>query len=227
MESSETGSKNKEQRLRMVIVSLALLMFLFAPNAGKSQTWSEWFRQRRTQINYLGKQIIGLNVYAGYLKDGYRLAKSGLTAVKDIRNGEFGLHQMYFSSLKAVNPKIRKNMKVAEIIALQLSIDRQLKTWKAQEYLTPGDLDYIRQVKSQVRDMCNQNLDELALIITSGKVEMDDDERIRRLDVILLSMQEAHAFVQEFSNTVQSLIRHRKDEAHQAETIKQLYTIPE
>ena len=97
----------------------------------QAQTWSEWFKQKKTQKKYLLQQIAALEVYAGYLKKGYKIFDGGLSAIRDITHGEFNLHNAFISSLKQVSPEIRKDARIAEIIALQVSIMKAFERIKA------------------------------------------------------------------------------------------------
>ena len=65
-----------------------------------TQTWDEWFRQKETQKKYLLEQIAALNVYLGYVKEGYSIARDGLRIINDIKQGDFKLHDDKFQSLQ-------------------------------------------------------------------------------------------------------------------------------
>src|SRR5690606_37042983 len=93
-------------------------------SSAHAQTWDEWFQQKKTQKKYLIKQVAALQIYLGYVKKGYEIARQGLNLIGDIKDGDFSLHKDYFESLKAVNPAIRNSAKVAEIILLQKLIMR-------------------------------------------------------------------------------------------------------
>src|SRR5882724_1827823 len=129
---------------------------------GHAQTWDEWFRQKKTKIKYLGQQIAALQVYIGYAEKGYKIVSTGLHAIQDIKNGEFSLHQSYFSSLKNVNPKIKNAAEVAEIIALQISIvnhfKQAIKTYKASGYYGASELSYVGNVYTEITADCLKNI---------------------------------------------------------------------
>ena len=203
------------------ILAICLLTFIIC----KAQTWDELFSQKKTQIRYLGEQIAALHLYAGYLKKGYEIAKNGINTIKDIKSGEFNLHNSFINSLKVVNPAIRNSAKVAGIIEFQLDISRTFGSIKDNSYLSASDQEYISRVKSQIRDECSHDLDELLLIIISGKVEMKDDERIKRLDKVYDSIKDKSAFTQSFCNEVNMLIVQREQEAKEESTEKKLYGI--
>ncbi|GGI23339.1 hypothetical protein [Pedobacter mendelii] len=198
-------------------------MLFLSVTATFGQTFSEWFNQKKTQKKYLIEQIVALQVYAGYLKKGYEIAGQGINTVKDIKDGEFGLHNVFIGSLKKVNPAIRKSGKVIEIIAYQVEISKALSRLKAHEWLSADH--YVRNVKDKVMEECRNDLEELLLVITSGKVEMTDDERINRLDKLHSAMQDKAAFVQSFQNQTDLLIRQQEHSQRSINQIKKYYGI--
>ncbi len=194
-------------------------------SVANAQTFAEWFSQKKKQKEYLLKQIAGLQVYIGFVKKGYDIATSGIHTVRDIKNGEFGLHSAFFSSLKAVSPFIRNNSKVAEIIEMQLAISKSFNGIKSNELLSSSDSDYIATVREKVLDECFTDLEELLLVITSGKVQMTDDERIKRLDQVYAGMKDKSAFTQSFTGGVAMLISQKESEQRSINQNRRLYEI--
>ncbi|HEK19752.1 MAG TPA: hypothetical protein ENO28_04790 [Bacteroidetes bacterium] len=215
-------SISKIKSLLSVLAS-SFVVFTFSFLPAKAQTFAEFFSQKKKQKEYLLKQIAGLQVYIGYAKKGYDIASSGINTVKDIKNGEFGLHSAFFSSLKAVSPFIRNNSKVAEIMETQLAISKSFGGIKSSELLTSGDRDYIARVRGMVLDDCLTDLEELLLVITSGKVEMTDDERIKRLDQVYAGMKKKSAFTQNFTGAVALLVAQKESEQRSINQIRKSY----
>ena len=83
------------------------IFLLVIASCVQAQNWQEWTQQKKTQIKYLVSQIAAYQVYATYVEKGYVIAKKGLTAIQNIKKGDFSLHDEYFTSLKNVNPKIK------------------------------------------------------------------------------------------------------------------------
>lgn len=202
---------------------LGLALLLFVGTSAFGQTWGEFFNQKKTQKKYLLEQLVALKMYAGYLKKGYDIVGSGIGTVRDIKNGEFSLHTTFFSSLKSVNPTIRKNAKVSSIISLQVSIVKAFKGLGNSDELKLSDKQYILSVKDRVTDECLYDMEELLLVITSGRLEMSDDERIERLDSIYERMRDKAAFVQSFTGEVNLLIQQRKNEQKSINHLRELY----
>ena len=197
---------------KLLIISIVVLC---AENLS-AQTWAEWFRQKATQKKYLLQQIAALQVYSGYLSKGYSIAKNGLNTIKSIKNGDLLQHTNYFTSLVTVNPKIKRYAKVAEIIALQITIAKQsgnaITSFRNNHHFTPTEINYLQGVYSKLLSDCAKNLDELLTLITNGNLQMKDDERIKAIDKIYLEMQDKQQFVRAFSNNTAGLSIQRSNE---------------
>ena len=161
------------------------------------------------QQRMLLEQIAALQVYIGYAQKGYSAVKKGLNTIGDFKRGEFNLHTDYLNSLKTVNPKIKKYARVTDIIGLQTKIMKSYKILYQQirqDDLFHGDeVDYIRRVFERLIKNCDTNLDELLTIVTDGKLEMKDDERMKRIDMIYQNMLDNYAFSESFSNETKIL----------------------
>lgn len=206
-------------RSRMLCLGFVMLVFV---NVSTAQTYAEIFRQKKTQKKYLLEQLAALKVYAGYLKKGYDIASTGLNAVRGFSKGEFDLHHTFISSLKTVSPVIKSNTKVAEIIVMQLEISRAFGNINTT-HLGSAALGYINEVKSSLVQDCETDLEELLLVVTSGKVEMKDDERLKRIDGIYERMRDKRAFVQSFCGEVNLMNVQRKREKQSIDQLKRLY----
>lgn len=185
------------------------------------QTYDEWVRQKETQKKYLLEQILAFKTYLGYAKDGYSIANKGLNTIKDIKNGDFNLHGHYFESLSAVNPAIKKYVKVGAIISMQISMAKVIRNTKFKQ-LTNVELNYMQHVFNNVLDDCAKNLDELFGLITEGEQQMKDDERIKRIDKLYVDMQNKKTFVQSFSNSAKRLSIQRARESADIQITKKL-----
>jgi len=178
------------------------------------------------QQKVLLQQIAALQVYVGYAQKGYSVVKKGLNTIGDFKRGEFNLHTDYLNSLKAVNPKIKKYAKVAEITALQIKIIKSYKNLYQQirqDDLFHGDeIDYIKRVFERLIKNCDDNLDELLTIITDGQLEMKDDERVKRIDMIYQNMLDNYTFSESFSNQTKILAVSKAAELKEAKNSRVL-----
>lgn len=195
-----------------------LLVLLLLPMTIQlsAQTWEEWTRQKKTQIKYLRKQIVALQVYIEFAKKSYDIAKDGLTLIGNIKDGEFSLHKDFFAALKLINPKIANSKKIADIIAIQVRIVKNarvtISNMHATAQFTSAEIGYCQRVFNNLLEECFQNLEKLLLVITACDLEMKDDERIKEIEKIYLDMQEKLSFSASYSEETTVLSLQRKGE---------------
>lgn len=188
----------------------------------EAQTFAEWFQQKKTQEKYLLQQIAALKVYYGYVKTGYEISEKGLKVIGDIKNGDLNLHTEYFHSLEEVNPEIRDHPKIDDIIDLQINI---INTYK-KVYSNVGEsgtinseeVNYLQRVYTRLLDDCAVTIDELTTLTTAGNLEMKDDERLERINVLYINMQDKYLFARIFDNEVRALVAGRLQEQSDLKT---------
>jgi len=190
---------------------MVLLSVGFVQDAA-AQTWAEIFKQSKTQKKYLVNQIAALQVYLGYARQGYELVGNGLDVVRDISKGEFSLHNAFISSLKQVSPAIRNDLRVSEIISMQLAVLKLSGGWGNASLLNGENRDYISGIRADLRSKCLDVLEALLMIITAGKVEMGDEERLRRIGELYQLMNQHLSFAREFTAEVNLLVSSRQQE---------------
>jgi hypothetical protein len=188
------------------------MIFLLAGFTIHAQTFDEWFRQNKTQIKYLVSQIAALEIYDGELNEGYTIDQNGLTDIFDYKKGEYGLHNDYFSSLKAVNPSVAGYSRISDIISYQQSIMEQFKKVLAKKNITSGEMSYLQSVYNHMTTECIKSLNELTDLVTAGTYTMKDDERIKRIDAIYADMKDKYAFTQSFTSEANLLSGERASE---------------
>lgn len=205
------------------IITIAIL---FLSLTSQAQTAAEWTSQKKTQIKYLLQQIAANKVYIEYIEKGYGIARKGLNTIQKIKQGDFDLHRDFFSSLSTVNPKVKRYTRVADIIGYQVRIVKDVKTvlnnLKESNQFSPDELDYSKAVFERLLGECLKSMDELFLVITSGELQMKDDERIKRIDRLCFDMQDKYAFCKSFSEECSVLAIQRLTEQGEINLSKRL-----
>jgi hypothetical protein len=178
----------------------------------------------QADIQAMLKQIGLLEVYVVDLEKGYKIARDGLTTIGEIKKGEFDLHSIFFSSLESVNPSIVKDSKIAEIISYQVAIVSSFKSLiqrlNGSARLSDGDISYINSVYDNISNECSESLNDLITVTTDGKLEMTDEERIKRIDGIWADMKNKYAFTISFANKASSLDNSMSTESNELEFFK-------
>jgi len=155
------------------------------------------------QREELLKQILALKVYIGYAQKGYSIAQKGLNTIGDFKSGEFNLHMNYFNSLKNINPKVKGYTRVYEVVVLQAKILKNstniIRQVRQNDLFHGDEIAYIKRVLERLIENCDSTLEQLIITVTEGKLEMKDDERLGRIDVLYQNMLESYAFCEIFS----------------------------
>lgn len=166
------GSSN---RILLCFFALVLLS-----SSSYGQTFSEFFRQKKTQEEYLLKQIGYLQLYGGYVRQGYEIAGSGLNVIKGFTSAEFDLHKDFFEDLKLVNPLIKKDARVMEIAVMQGKILTAFVAMARLE-LNAEILAELFLMRQGLMEDCEKELEELLVVMSSSRLEMTDQQRLTRL----------------------------------------------
>ena len=214
--------------MKKLIITLTFAALCLS--SATAQTLNEWLNQNSTQKKYLIQQIAALQVYLGYAKKGYSIVTSGVNTIRSIKNGDLNLHRDFFNRLKNVNPSIRKYAKVADIIAYQVKIIKQTKITIQQiretKQFTEAELGHCKQVFDNLLDECIKTVEELILVTTSGKLEMKDDERLKRIDGLYADIQDKYSFACSFSEDMGLLAVQRLGEQMEINRSKLINGLP-
>lgn len=161
------------------------------------------------------------------LKNGYDIVSRGYTAVKDISEGNFSLHKTFLDGLMQVSPAVRKYKKVAGIIDYQVMLIREYKRsyqrLKDTKLFNIQELAYMGSVYENLVSRSLKNLEELALVITSGQLSMSDDERFAAIDRIYAEMEDKVMFLRHFNGSASVLALQRGREQKDTEAMIGIY----
>lgn len=160
------------------------------------------------------------------MKDGYKILNGGYNTVKDLSQGNFSLHQTFLDGLMEVSPTVKKYRKVSMIIEAQLALVKEYKSsfsrFKSDGSFNTKELDYMEKVYGNLLKLSLRNLDELAGVITAGKMRMSDDERLQAIDHIYEDMEEKIQFLRHFNSQTSILGLQRSKAKKDLQFSKQL-----
>ena len=150
------------------------------------------------------------------MKKGYEIVSSGYNTIKDISKGNFNIHQAFLDGLMQVSPAVRKYKRIGEIISFQTQLVKEYKSafrrFDASNLFNANEIKYMSNVYGNLFNKSLQNLEELAMVITAGKLRMSDDERINAIDRIFDDMGDKLVFLRTFNkeNNVLAIQRGRE-----------------
>lgn len=193
---------------RCVVIAWVFISFV----SGRAMGQSDEAQQLLINVEKLAQLKKMLN----NLYQGYQIISKGYNTIKDISKGNFNLHQAFLDGLMQVSPAVKKYRRVADIINYQIRLVKEYKSafkrFKGSNLFTTAEIQYLGNVYGNLFNKSLQNLDELAMVITAGKLRMSDDERIKAIDRIFNDMGEKLNFLQAFNkeNNVLAIQRGRE-----------------
>lgn len=200
---------------------VVLLLIISLPCLLKAQT------EEAEQLLLDVQKLSQLKQMLADLKKGYEIVYQGYSTIKNISEGNFNLHQVFLDGLLEVSPAVRNYKKVADIISLQLKIVSEYKSafkqFKKNGKFTADEIDYMGKVYSNLFDQSINNLETLAMIITSGTLRMSDDERLKQIDDLYEDMVDKLTFLRHFNNQTSLLALQRTREEKQINFGKKIY----
>lgn len=158
---------------------------------------------------------------------GYEILKKGYTAIKDISEGNFSIHQVFLDKLLEISPAVRNYKRVADIISTQKRIAKEYKAayeWSRKSgSFSEKELVSMGRTYNKLFQGSLKKLDELLMIITAGKVRMNDDERLSAIDRIYAGVSEQLSFLRQFNNGNAMLGLQRVREQKDVDVMQKIY----
>lgn len=191
------------------------------------QGYSQSHEAQQLLLNW--EKLAQLKSILNNMYKGYQVVSAGYNRIRDLSQGNFQLHQLFLDGLLDVSPAVRKYKRVADIIRQQQRILQEGK--KALTYFTSTgsftrkEIDYMRNVYGHLLEQSIQNLDELFVVVTAGKLRMSDDERLAAIDRIFKDMEDKLLFLRSFGNSNKILSHQRIREKESIELSRKLHGI--
>ena len=175
----------------------------------------------------MAEQIAACKLYLSELKGGIHIVGTGLQNVRDLKSGTLDLHTTYCNSLQQISAGVRNNPKAKAMAGLRQQIanafDQEIAFQQKANLLSTAELDYIRQVYQNLLTKCDEDLSELHDVLTRGKLELTDAQRLERIDHLYAAMQDKLAFTSSFTSKCRGLALWRKQEANDRQALRKLY----
>ena len=208
---------------KMIIVFWVLCLSRIA----SAQTWDEWFRQKQTQIKYLLEQVAALKAYGAVVEKGYAIAKIGLGRVAWSKKGDLNQHRQHFASLLKAKPCITDNSIIESVLAQQkdiLAVYNECKRnlSKGNDFST-DERHYFEKVLEGVLNECYGIVEQVQLLTSDGLYQMNDDERLRRLQASKKEMEELHEFTESFKRSLSLAAMSRLQDGKNMKRLRSIY----
>jgi len=175
------------------------------------------------------EKLTQLKLMLQHMKDGYQILSKGYNSIKNISQGNFSLHKDFLDGLLQVSPAVRKYKKVADIISFQVKIVKEgkaaLNEFKGNKRFTAPEIEYLSNVFANLLNESVQNIDDLAMIITAGKLRMSDNERLKAIDKLYEDIVDQYSFLNEFNNSTAILALQRDKEQMDIDLMRKVHGV--
>lgn len=200
---------------------LLILLTLVIHSACFSQS------QETKQLLLNVEKLAQLKLMLSHMKTGYQILEKGYTSIKNISQGNFNLHRDFLDGLLQVSPAVKQYSKVADIIRVQLKLVKESKAalaeFRGTKQFTITEIEYLGNVYANLLKECLKTLDELAMVVTAGKLRMSDDERLQAIDRIHDEVLEQYTFLNEFNNGTAILSLQREKEQMDIDLMRKIH----
>lgn len=192
---------------------IILIVLFLSGTPTIAQTFNEWFRQKKTQREYLLLQIAKLQVHIENVRKGYQIVKDGLNLVAQIKEGDFSIHQLFFTDLEKIKPAIRQSPRFLAIQQLYLDNKQRCRAMvndlDTYTYLSGTFKSMIHDYVQATLTSLDNEMQSIRTISTDGGVQMSDEERFRRIDVVYASLLHTKEVLQSDHKSI-SLYNYRR-----------------
>ncbi|MFD0765404.1 hypothetical protein ACFQZI_11120 [Mucilaginibacter lutimaris] len=216
----------KKFQLALCIFSLTWIAF---QAQAQSLSFSDLFGQQGKKKKLMAEQVSGIYTYLAAIKGGYSIMQNGLDLSHELKGGTLGLHTSYYNSLQQVNPVVKQEPKGKAIADLYGELSNRFSTelsWqKKQRVLKANELSYLEKVSDNLIRLAGKDLAETNAVLTPGKLQLTDQERLDRLDKLYAAMKEKAGFAASFTAKSRALAQNRQRAKAEKTQIQKLYGI--
>lgn len=218
----------RHRRIRRSAIWL-LALICFSAVSAQAQFLGGFFSQQSQKEKLMAEQVTGYQLYLNAITGGYHIAQTGLNTAHDLKNGTYNLHTAYFSSLEQVSPVVQNNPKGKAIADLYTQLNRQfdqeLQWQKQQQQLSTMELANLQKVAANMKKLSDADMAETTDVLTPGKLQLTDEQRLARLDKLYAAMKDKAAFTASFTGQCRQLALARQRSKADREQLRKLYGI--
>ncbi|MCH7400864.1 hypothetical protein ACFOUP_12860 [Belliella kenyensis] len=178
-----------------LMLTLLCLLCLSLPSGNNlwAQNANEWLRPKRTQRNYLITQIAALQLYGNALKRGYDTFQAGSGLIRDVKAGEFSLHNQQLQTLLGFSPRLSPLANATAFTTTYLSLSQQIN--RARQSLTGMSLKtsdhlVLVEVYAGMLEKVLANASQMEILLRNNAFQMNEAERVEAFVALEAELQD-------------------------------------
>lgn len=221
---------------RYIIILVAGVLFLLCPPKAQAQVpvasaFTGLIKKVIVAIDIkvqrLQNQTIALQNAEQQIENTLHL--NSLNGISDWLNKEKDLYAGYYQELSKVRRLIASYDAVKRIISQQTQLVSDYRTASVQfnqdPHFSPTELKYMGNIYSGILQESLRNLDETITVISDLAAQMDDAERLERINLAATAMQTNLDHLRQFNRQNAGLSLLRAKEGRDRAAVKQFYGI--
>lgn len=209
----------------MMSLLIAAPLALAMPLSSKAQSVADCIQQ--LVLDY--QKLASLKNILGQMYTGYEVLTKGYTAVKDVAQGNFSLHEAFLDGLYLVSPTVRKYPRVTDIINEQAELVSAYKSASRQfgqdKHFSLDEMAYLISVYDNLISGSLKNLDALSMIITDSQLRMSDAERLAAIDRLYLESHNELSYLRRFNDEAAKIVWQRTRSEADRQSMRSVYGI--
>ena len=158
-----------------------------------------------------------------------KLNELKLTEIAEWTEKHRQLYKEYYDDLWKVRNTIASYQRVKQILERQVRlVDEYKRVWniiKQDDHFTKDELEYMYRVYTGIMNESVRNLDQILVVVNSFKTQMSDAKRLEIINKCGEEIDRNYYDLKEFNNQNIQLSISRAKDAHEIETVKQLYDL--
>ena len=158
-----------------------------------------------------------------------KLNELKLTEIAEWTEKHRKLYKEYYDELWKVKNAISSYQRIKQILERQKGLVTEYKrVWgiiRNDDHFTKEELEYMYRVYSGIMNASVRNLDQVLVVINSFKTQMSDGKRLEIINRCGDQIERNYFDLKDFNNQNIQLSISRAKDAHEIETVKQLYEL--
>lgn len=213
---------------KMIATGFVIIVLLGFRSEAKCQTFNEWFKQKKTQKQYLIEQIAALQLYLKNLKQGYVVVKKGLNLVGEITGNSYSMDNIYLQSLLQIKAPIKNSELSNSIISLEGRIKKRLNILEQRinennTILAADESGYLKRVTEKAESILSDQTAKAKKALIADEVQMTDAGRIQILKNVKNELEDLESFLGQADGELTKVIIQRRAEHFEIQELNLLH----
>lgn len=158
-----------------------------------------------------------------------QLSKIKLTEISDWTDRQRNLYAGYYDELVRVKSAISTYKRVKDLATTQAAILQEYKwaisLFKRDKHFSVDEILHMEEVYKGILEASVKNLDQVFIVVSSFKTQMDDAKRLELINEAASRMDQNFSDLKQFNGQNINLSIQRAKTATEVKTLKELYEI--